>query len=136
MNVRSLICMLILATPAHAAYDFRVIDGDTLNVPTGYVKGMPKRISIRLVGINTPETGSRAQCDQERSAGEAAKLYVRDRLTTGKKIKVGFVRWDKYGGRVAGRVTIDGRDLSADLVSAGFAVPYLRGPRVNVWCKS
>lgn len=130
-----LLCVLALvfSAPAAAAYDVRVIDGDTVNVPAGAVRGLPKRFSVRLIGVNAPE--SKGKCEKERQLAEAAKLYVRDRLANGKRIKYQFVRWDKYGGRVDGRITIDGKDLAADLVSGGFAVPYSGGKRDPAqWC--
>lgn len=126
-----LLCLLPLA--AFGAYDVRVIDGDTVNVPMGTVVNMPSRVSVRLIGVNAPET-RQAACDRERAAGEAAKVYVRDRFATATRVKIEFVRWDKYGGRVDGRITLDGKDLATDLVAAGFAAPYSGGVRVNVWC--
>lgn len=134
MRQAILLLVLFFSAPVFGAFDHRTIDGDTINVPLGVVKNMPKRISVRLIGINTGETGSRAACEKEREMGEAAKLYVRDRLDTATKVKVSFVRWDKYGGRFAGRIAVDGKDLGEEMIRAGLAVAYTKGRRPNPWC--
>jgi micrococcal nuclease len=94
---------------------------------------MPDRLSVRLIGINAPETKT-AKCKAERDAGEAAKLYVSDRLARATEVKVEFIKWDKYGGRFDGKVTVDGKDLTTEMLAAGMATPYDGGKRVNVWC--
>lgn len=137
MRIFLAIPLLALALPvlAQKQQDIRVLDGDTVEVPIKNVAGHPKRVSVRLKGINAAETGTRAACDAERAAGEAAKVYVRDRLTQAKRIKVQFISRDKYGGRVVGMVTLDGKDLAQDMVKGGYAVAYSGGKRVNAWCK-
>lgn len=133
--MRIFLPLLFLAFPASAAYDVRVIDGDTVNVPVGVVVGMPGRVSVRLIGVNAPET-RQAKCAKERQLGEAAKIYLRDRFANATRVKIEYVRWDKYGGRVDGRINLDGADLSDDLVKAGFAVPYGGGRRdLTYWCR-
>lgn len=125
--------LFLLCFPAHGAFDFRVIDGDTVNVPMSVVVGMPTRISVRLMGINAPESTG-YKCANEKAVADAATLWVRDRLAKATTATVQYVRWDKYGGRIDGRITVDGLDLAQELIKAGFAVPYSGGVRVNVWC--
>lgn len=117
-----------------APYGTRVIDGDTIQVPSAAVEGLPTMISVRLYGINTPESTSAAKCPAERQAGEATKLYVRDRLAKADTVKIVYKKWDKYGGRFDGFVIIDGQDLAQDLIKNGYGVPYLTGKRPNPWC--
>lgn len=123
----------LLALPATAHYPaVRVIDGDTVSVPLTMIERLPSLASVRLVGVNAPEL--RGKCEAERQLAEAARLYVRDRIDQAKTVRVEFVRWDAYGGRVDGRITIDGKDLGADLIAAGLAVPS-SGKRVGAWCR-
>lgn len=128
------VVLLLFSFAAAAAFDYRAIDGDTINVPIGVVKNFPTRISVRFIGIDAPESGKKARCENERQVGEAATFFVRDFLATESKVTVRFVRWDKYGPRIDGRITANGKDLADELVKAGLAVPYTGGKRVNVWC--
>ena len=96
-----------------------VIDGDTFYV------------SVRLLGIDAPEEGKRAKCDQERElarrAGERMKQLLEGRVT----MDVRGV--DKFG-RLLARVELsDGRDLGSALVQERLAKPYQEGQPPN-WC--
>lgn len=126
--------LLLVPSLAFAHYpNVRVIDGDNVYVPNHMVENMPMGISVRLIGINTPEIRA-AKCDKERLMGEAAQLFIRDAIDRSTAFSVKYVKWDKYGGRIDGIITVDGKDLSQLLIDAGLAVPYTRGIRVNVWC--
>lgn len=111
----------------------RVIDGDTIKVPTGAVTGLPSIISVRFYGVNAPEI--HGKCDKEKALAQAAKTYVTNRLKAAKTITITYVRQDKYA-RVDGKVTLDGQDLAADLIKNGYAVAYSGGARDPMfWCK-
>jgi len=116
-----------LPSPSTASVSLRVVDGDTVEVrSTGEV--------IRLPNIDTPETGGRAQCAAERSAGVAATRAARDLVARASSITISRTnRQDRYG-RTIGFVLIDGRDLGEAMIAAGHARPW-RGRR-EPWCAS
>lgn len=125
---------ILLLVASLSVTDARVIDGDTLSVPAAIVK-TPSRLSVRLMGINAPETKT-AKCPAEKTAGLAAKAFVQQKVSAAKIITVSFIRWDKYGGRFDGRVLLDGVDLSQMMLDAKLAAPYSGGKRVNLWCST
>jgi len=142
---RIVICIaLLVATPAQAdtppSYRWPVLevtDGDTLKVT---IPGLPPELNpvgVRLLGINTPETGHRADCTSERVRGERAKAeakrLVAAALKAGQPIEFREVKWDKYGGRVDAKVLLGGRDLARTLILMGLGRPYDGGKRAG-WC--
>ena len=123
---------------ALAAYQpakvIRMIDGDTIVIEAPWVPApMKPQISIRVIGVDTPEKGHRAQCPQEAKLAEQASAHTKALLTRAKTVEVEFTDWDKYGGRVLGRVRIDGVDLTDSLISAGLARAY-QGEKKQSWC--
>jgi endonuclease YncB( thermonuclease family) len=68
-----LICTAAIAEPI-APGAISVTDGDTIRA-----HGQ----SVRLVGFDTPETGSRAQCEAERSLGARASMRLRQLVAAG-----------------------------------------------------
>ena len=108
-----------------------VVDGDTLKVRAHIWLGQAVETSVRLDGINAPEL--KGGCDAERRLAAAAKDYLARRLAGG-AVSLRDISYDKYGGRVVARVDdAAGRDLGAELVAAGFALPYDGGKR-GTWC--
>ena len=72
--MRWLFALLLSASPALAApYEItRVIDGDTVEIAVDFLPSpLPPKLSIRVMGIDTPEKAPRAQCD-----AEAAKVVI------------------------------------------------------------
>ncbi|MEZ5926549.1 MAG: thermonuclease family protein [Hyphomicrobiaceae bacterium] len=122
-----------------------VIDGDTVY---GYVDTSDPevaiRVKLRIVGIDTPETGGRAQCAAERSKAAEAKLFLERQLEEGLARPVrGLARAcniasDKYGGRRLGKLEVYNNhrwvDLGALMISKGLAFPYDGGKRGRSWC--
>jgi endonuclease YncB( thermonuclease family) len=122
-----------------------VIDGDTVY---GYVDTSDPevaiRVKLRIAGIDTPETGGRAQCDAERSKAAEAKSFLASQLQEGLVRPVrGLARAcniesDKYGGRRLGRLEIYSNhrwvDLGALMIRKGLAFPYAGGKRGAAWC--
>lgn len=114
-----------------------VTDGDTIKVA---IPGLPAElnpIGVRLRGINTPETGGKAQCQSERDLGAKAKAeakrLVAAALRAGQPVEFREVKWDKYGGRVDARVLIGGQDMAWTLIGKGLGRPYDGGKRGG-WC--
>lgn len=97
-----------------------VTDGDTIRVRNGG--------RVRLVQIDAPETGDRAQC-----WGSEAREALEDRLPPGTKVTL-KVDPDLDGvddhGRELRYVMLDGDVLNVWLVRQGHALPYFfRGDR-------
>ena len=126
------------STHAPQSLSVRVIDGDTISLNDG-------RPDVRLVGFNTPETGSRALCEAERQKGEAAKRRLRELVSHGnlafQEVACSCPPGSKtcnYGRR-CGSLTVNGRDIGSILISDGLAVRFVCGvtscpPLPRPWC--
>lgn len=139
------ILILAIACPSslhafkHNARVLYVIDGDTLKIMFN-----GKKQSIRLIGIDTPESkkNSKAFKDSARSAkdidaivsqGKAARKYVKGLVKKGDRIKVEFdvEKKDKYR-RLLGYVYLpDGRMLNDVIIRNGYASPLTIPPNVK-----
>lgn len=108
-----------------------VYDGDTMTVDAHPWPGMTIRVAVRLRGLNTPELRN-AGCDAERAlAARARALLIR---LAGRRVLLGEIGHDKYGGRVDAIVRdAAGRDLAGPIIAAGLAEPYDGGKRRD-WC--
>ena len=116
----------------------RVIDGDTVEFAAPFLPDpLPKKLSIRVLGVDTPEKGHRASCPQEAAAAEKASQFTKDTLNNAYKNKLPVLieleKHDKYGGRVLGDVIVNGQRLSALLIANGHARPY-HGEKKSSWC--
>lgn len=104
-----------------------IYDGDTF---TGTIKSWPTiigyRISIRVAGIDCPEM--RDKRPEIKSKAQEAKQYVVERLRGATKVRIINIRRDKYF-RILADVTIDGKDLAAELIANGLAKPYDGGTK-------
>lgn len=135
------ICTIVAAQPKEkpmVAYDWkinRVVDGDTVEVATPWVPDpLPKRMSIRVYGVDTPEKGHRAQCPSEAQRGEAATAFTKKVITESKTARVAIQSWDKFGGRMLGDIILDNNvSLRALLIQNGFAREYY-GEAKQSWC--
>ena len=130
--------LLLLSTSVSAEiYDYpitRVIDGDTVEFQAPFLPAPLKPVlSIRALGVDTPEKGFRALCPEEAALGEAASKFTKKMVADSKKQQVSLVKWDKYGGRVLGDVLLDGKSLSEELVKKGYARPYFDDKKAS-WC--
>jgi endonuclease YncB( thermonuclease family) len=112
----------------------RVIDGDTVEFEAPFMPAPLKPLlSIRVLGVDTPEKGHRAQCDKEAKAAIAASEFTKNAVKNAKTIQILLQSHDKYGGRVLGDVIIDGKKLSEMLIANGHARPY-HGEKKSSWC--
>lgn len=137
------ITLLTLLTSAAQAEDvplydweiLRIIDGDTVEIAAPYLPAPLKpKLSIRVLGVDTPEKGWRAQCDEERELGNQATLFTTNLLANATKTQIEIRKWDKFGGRVLGDVIIDGKSLTAMLIENGYAREYY-GKKKESWCE-
>jgi len=136
--------LLALLIPTHAIskeaviYDYeilRVIDGDTVSIQADFLpKPLKPELHLRVFGVDTPEKGARAKCEQEAIKAKAASEYVKNLVATSTKKQVSLLEWDKYGGRVLGDVFLDGKSLRALLISNNYAREYY-GAAKQSWCQ-
>ena len=133
-----LICVVIyLEQPAKYSFPVtRVIDGDTIEIEAPFLPvELKQKLSVRVIGIDTPEKGNLAKCDLERKKSSEAKAFVEQTLRNTKDVKVVLKSWDKYGGRVLGDFILDGENLSKKMIDKGFAVEYYGDKKSKDWCK-
>ncbi|KPP81190.1 MAG: nuclease (SNase domain protein) [Oceanicaulis sp. HLUCCA04] len=111
----------------------RVIDGDTVEVRAFIWPGHSVETHVRLADVDAPEI-RRVECEAEREAGHAARLFVEDQLMPGGRLHIRNVTLGSFAGRVIAAITLpDNRDLGAVLIEEGLATPYsARGG----WCPS
>ena len=142
---RLLLVLLLLPTLAFAekkpegvVHDLkimRVIDGDTVEFEAPFlVDPLPKKLSIRVWGVDTPEKSFRAKCEKEAAMGAEASQFTKDLVANAKTTQISIYQWDKFGGRVLGDVLIDGQSLTKLLIDKGYAREYY-GDAKESWCE-
>jgi len=104
----------------------RVIDGDTLVVQKGSVK-----LTIRLVGIDAPETSKKKYEPGQPYSQQSTKHLAK--LALNKSVDVKAYGTDRYG-RILGEVFVDGNNVNLEMVKAGLAEVYrgIPAPRQDV----
>lgn len=112
---------LALCTTLSGGY---VVDGDTIRLSDGSY--------LRLLELDTPEKGYRAECDAERMLSVHSTLHLKALLRDGFTVEPQGK--DRYGRILAHIRLPDGRTASEAQVSAGFGVVY--SGRVHDWCGS
>lgn len=113
----------------------KVLDGDTVKFEAPWVpKPLKQEISVRVLGIDTPEKKPRNKCDQEDKLAQKASKFTKDKIANAKSIQVKVEDWDKYGGRILGHIIIDNKSISDELIENGLARPY-HGEAKSSWCK-
>ena len=117
-----LVFVLLLVTPSFAGeYQVsRVIDGDTVVVQKGSIK-----LTIRLVGIDAPETSKKKHEPGQPFSQQATKHLAK--LALSKSADVKSYGADRYG-RVLGEVFADGNNVNLEMVKAGLAEVYRGTP--------
>lgn len=120
-------------------YSYKVVkvsDGDTVQFEAPFMQqflGLKPVLSLRVLGVDTPEKGGRAQCPQEDAKAQAASAFTRDVVAKAKTIQFEIKDHDKFGGRVLGDVFLDGQRLSEMLIKNGYARAYF-GEKKQSWC--
>jgi micrococcal nuclease len=136
--MKKLFLLLLLSSSVSAeVYNFpitRVIDGDTVEFKAEFLpKPLKPVLSLRVLGVDTPEKGFRAHCTIEASKGNSATEFTKRLVASSKVHQVSIKEWDKFGGRVLGDVILDGKLLSEELIKQGYARPYF-GEKKESWC--
>ena len=112
----------------------RVIDGDTVAFKADFLPAPLKpELSLRVLGVDTPEKGHRAGCEKEAKAAIAASEFTKNAVKNAKITQIEIKSHDKYGGRVLGDVILDGKRLSELLIANGHARAY-KGDKKTSWC--
>jgi len=119
-------------------YDYKIIkvsDGDTVVFEAPFMPAPLKpQLSLRVLGVDTPEKGARAGCPAEAAAAEKASAFTKNLVANAKKIQVELKEHDKFGGRVLGDLIVDGQRLSELLIKNGHARAYF-GEKKASWCE-
>lgn len=131
---------IFLATIVHSkTYNYqitRVIDGDTVEIHAPFIPDpLEKKLSVRIIEIDTPESAHRAKCPKERALAKEAKAFTEDQINKAVNIQINFLKWDKYGGRILGHIVLDGESLALKLIGKGLAVPYTGRGAKKDWCQ-
>lgn len=111
----------------------RVIDGDTIEVDATFWPKLHYVGGVRVRGIDTPEAGGRAECQEEAILAEKAHALTELRCRVGSVAMLTEIGDDKYGDRVDAKVFCGGGSIGDALIEAGFARPY-DGKKKSSWC--
>ena len=113
----------------------RIIDGDTIEIAVEFLPApLPPKLSVHVLGVDTPEKAPRALCPAEAGKALEASAFTKAAIASATVIDVQIKKWDKYGGRVLGYVFLDGKSLSDMLIENGHARPY-KGEKKSSWCE-
>ena len=102
-------------------------DGDTCYVT---INGINTK--IRLLELDTPEI-SKPKCEKELQLGLMARDYLNNRIIQSTTIKFETNFELDYFGRTLAHLIIDGKNISAELVSNQLGVIYKQGFKMD-WC--
>ena len=139
--MKNLLILSLLAFSSAAManpYDFKILkvsDGDTVVFEAPFLPAPLKpQLSLRVLGVDTPEKGGRAGCPAEAAAAEKASAFTKNLVANGKKIQIELKEHDKFGGRVLGDLIVDGQRFSELLIKNGHARAYF-GEKKQSWCE-
>ena len=138
--IKYFLSMLLLSTAAVAddflqMREFRdnvCYDGDTCYITAKTFPEPLQKMSIRILGIDTPEI--RGDCGEEKALASIGREYANELFRAADEITLENLDWDKYGGRVLADVYLDGELDSQKLIDAGLAKPYDGGTKES-WCE-
>ena len=111
----------------YSAKCLKVVDGDTIDARVDLGFDTFKKIRIRLVGINAPE--SRTRDIEEKERGLAAKARVKQLMSESKNQFVLHSQGVGKFGRCLGEIFLGESKLNDILINEGHAVPYYGGKR-------
>ncbi len=103
----------------------RVVDGDTVDALVDLGFNTWKKVRIRMVGMNAPE--SRTRDLEEKARGIAAKIRLEELLEKGTFI-LESQGVGKYG-RCLGILFVDDINVNRTLINEGHATEYYGGKR-------
>jgi endonuclease YncB( thermonuclease family) len=117
----SALLLLIIAQPVSGSqYKVtRVHDGDTITVRAG-----SSELTLRLVGIDAPETSKKKREPGQPSSQQATKHLAG--LVLNKVVEIKEYGHDRYG-RTLAVVFLEGKNINLEMVKAGLAEVYRGG---------
>lgn len=115
------------ATLSHIAY---VHDGDTLYLQPDGTSSRADEITVRLIGIDTPELRPEVEC-----YGLEARDRLRELLPQGAEVWIMADRekLDQYGRSLLYLWTKEGTSVNLDLVKEGYATALNIAPSNTYW---
>jgi endonuclease YncB( thermonuclease family) len=115
------------ATLSHVAF---VHDGDTLYLQPDGTTSRADEITVRLIGIDTPELRPEVEC-----YAIEARDHLRALLPQGSEVWIAADRgeFDQYGRTLLYLWTKDGRSVNLDLVEEGYATALRIAPNDEYW---
>lgn len=136
-----LLAAVIAIVAGARAAEWRAIDGDTIKAvePIAGTKRVRTVRTVRLWGIDAPETGRLAKCQREIDLGLAATSEVARLLAEARRVRIDQrTGRDKYGRELAGVIVTQRSgarvDIGAHLLDLQLARQYLgHGPKPQ-WC--
>ena len=138
--MKYILLLLILTANIAIADDFLELreyrnrlcyDGDTCYVVAKTLPESLRNMSIRILGIDTPEI--RADCLEEKDLALQGRAFANDMFKNADNIEFRNLKWDKYGGRILADVYIDGMSYKHEIIEAGLAREYYGGKKLG-WC--
>lgn len=101
----------------------RVIDGDTIDVTVDLGFNIFHNITVRLLGINAPETRTKDLGEKVKGleAKDFLRIYMDDNRDSFMTLESSNL--DSFG-RSIGIIFVDGENLSGLMLREGHAVPY------------
>ena len=107
-------------------------DGDTCYITAKTFPEPLQKMSIRILGIDTPEI--KGECKEEKDLALKGRELANELFKSAKTVRLENLDWDKYGGRILADVYLDGELYSQKLIDAGLARPYDGGTKES-WCE-
>ena len=103
----------------------RVVDGDTVRLKDGR--------SVRLIGLNAPETGKKGRTDEPYALAARQRLQALIEASDGRVgLVVGREGKDRYGRTLAHLYGADGENLEARLLADGLGFQVGVAPNVDL----
>ena len=139
--MKELLLASLLVLASTSAYAFEIeqrefrgnvcYDGDTCYIEVPEFPENLRKMSIRILGIDTPEI--RGKCAEEKELALKARIFANKVFRSANKIEFKNLQWGKYGGRLLSDVYLDDKLYSKMIIDKGLARPY-DGKTKKGWC--
>ena len=106
-------------------------DGDTCYVTMPALPKTLSKMTVRILGIDTPEL--RGECSKEKELAMKARIFANKTFREARIIEFKDLKWDKYGGRILSNVYLDGYLYADMIINEQLARPYDGGKKEG-WC--
>jgi len=106
-------------------------DGDTCYIIYESLPLTLQKMSVRILGIDTPEI--KGECLEEKELAIKGREFANRMFREAKVIEFKNLKWDKYGGRILSNVYLDGVLYSSSIIEEGLARSYDGGKKLS-WC--